>query len=319
MGKSRSPSSENLARKGSDLVTIVGLGEALFDLLPGGRVLGGAPLNVACHAHALLHGRGGEGLVASRVGTDGLGDEILSQLKRRGMRTDYAQRDGDHPTGTVNVTLQNGQPTFEIVANVAWDWLEFTPGWSELARQSTAVCYGSLAQRSPASRATIETFLDTATSAIRLFDVNLRQQFFDRQLLEESCRRATMVKLNEDELPILADLLDLGAGTPVDQLVQLRNRFELNAVVYTRGQRGTLLLAGSGVIDPPAVSYPRAPNADTIGAGDACSAGILVGWSLGLSPQQTVDLANRLGAYVASQPGATPELPAELIALVGGA
>jgi fructokinase len=188
-----------------------------------------------------------------------------------------------------------------------------------LARQSTAVCYGSLAQRSPASRATIRTFLDTAASAIRLFDVNLRQHFYDRSLLEESCRRATMVKLNEDELPILADLLDLGAGTPVKQLVQLRNRFELNAVVYTRGQRGTLLLAGSGVIDPPAVSNPRAPNADTIGAGDACSAGILVGWSLGLSPQQTVDLANRLGAYVASQPGATPQLPAELIALVGGA
>ena len=129
-------------------LNIVGLGEALFDLLPTGRVLGGATLNVACHAHALLSERGGQGVVASRVGDDELGDEIVAQLTRRGMATDYVQRDSAHPTGIVNVTLQAGQPTFEIVANVAWDCMEFTPGWSDLAGRATAVCFGTLAQRS---------------------------------------------------------------------------------------------------------------------------------------------------------------------------
>jgi fructokinase len=296
-------------------VVIVGLGEALFDLLPAGRALGGAPLNVACHAHALLGGRGGEGVVASRVGRDELGDEILARLVRRGMSTDYVQRDGVRPTGTVNVTLQAGQPSFEIVTDVAWDYLEFTPAWTELAKRTTAVCFGTLAQRSKHSRAAIESFLKVASSAIRLFDVNLRQQYFDAIFLEASCRKATMVKLNEEELPVLATLLGLPTRPPEFQLSQLQIRFGLDAVVYTRGERGTQLILPDKVIDPPAVGYPAAPNADAVGAGDACSAGILVGWSRGLSPSHTAELANHLGAYVASQPGATPILPPEIISL----
>ena len=298
-------------------VIIVGLGEALFDLLPSGKVLGGAPLNVACHAHALLQGRGGEGVVASRVGADGLGGEVVAELARRGMSTAFLQGDDKHPTGTVNVTLEAGEPSFEIVANVAWDCLEFTPAWAELAQCATAVCFGTLAQRSSASRAAIQAFLDEAAGAIRLFDVNLRQQFYDRSLLESSCRRATMVKLNEDELPVLAGLLNLPGTWPINQLSELRQRFGLDAVVYTRGPRGTTLVLPGEVISPPAASYPPAPNADAVGAGDACSAGILAGWSLHLPPQQTAELANRLGAFVASQPGATPALPPEIVALAG--
>lgn len=298
-------------------ITIVGLGEALFDLLPGGQVLGGAPLNVAFHAHQLLCGRRGRGVVASRVGCDKLGDEIRAQLARSGIATDYLQRDADQATGTVHVTLHDGQPSFEIVANVAWDHLEFTPAWAELAAQAKAVCFGTLAQRSPASRATIERFLDHAATAVRLFDVNLRQHFYNRAMLDGSCRRATIVKLNEEELPILARLLGLTARAAADQLAQLRARYELDAVVYTRGHQGTTLVLGDRVIAPPAVSYPAAPNADAVGAGDACAAGILVGWSLGLPPTQIAELANHLGAFVASQPGATPELPPEVIALAG--
>jgi fructokinase len=297
-------------------IVIVGLGEALFDLLPTGRVLGGATLNVACHAHALLSERGGQGVVASRIGVDDLGNEIVAELARRGMLVDYVQRDAGHPTGTVNVTLQAGQPTFEIVANVAWDCMEFTPGWSDLAGRATAVCFGTLAQRSSASRAAIEAFLDAARGAIRLFDVNLRQQFFDRALLEVSCRRATIVKLSEDELPVLTELLGLPAGSPAVQLAQLRARFGLDAVVYTQAERGTMLVLSDEVIAPPAVSYPATPNADAVGAGDACSAGILVGWSLGFPPARTAELANHLGAFVASQPGATPVLPPAIISLV---
>jgi fructokinase len=172
-----------------------------------------------------------------------------------------------------------------------------------------------LAQRSTASRGAIEAFLDAATNAIRLFDVNLRQNFYDRSLIEESCRRATMVKLNEEELPVLAKLLGIVGSEPADQLRQLQARFDLDAVVYTRGERGTMLVLAEGVIAPPAVSYPAAANADAVGAGDACSAGILVGWSLGFPPARTAELANHLGAFVASQPGATPALPPEIISL----
>jgi fructokinase len=278
-------------------------------------VLGGAPLNVAYHAHTLLSGRGGQGVVASRVGSDKLGEEIVAQLAQREMATDYLQRDSEHPTGTVNVSLQAGQPTFQIVANVAWDYIEFTPAWSELAGRATAVCFGTLAQRSTASRRAVEAFLDAATNAIRLFDVNLRQHYYNAGLIEASCRRATMVKLNEEELPTLAKLLGLAAGVPTDQLAQLRDRFDLHAVVYTRAERGTMLVLRREVFSPPAVSYPAAPNADAVGAGDACSAGILVGWSLGLPPARTAELANHLGAFVASQPGATPVLPTEIISL----
>jgi fructokinase len=297
-------------------LVMVGLGEALFDLLPKGRVLGGAPLNVAYHAHALLSRRGGQGVVASRVGSDKLGEEIVAQLAQCGMPTDYLQRDAEHPTGTVNVTLQAGQPMFEIVANVAWDYIEFTPAWSELAGRATAVCFGTLAQRSTASRGAVEAFLDAATNAIRLFDVNLRQHYYDRGIIDESGRLATMVKLNEEELPVLAKLLGLPAGVPTDQLAQLRDRFDLDAVVYTRAERGTMLVLRSEVFSPPAVTYPPAPNADAVGAGDACSAGILVGCSLGLPPARTAELANHLGAYVASQQGATPVLPPAIISLV---
>jgi fructokinase len=298
-------------------VTIVGLGEALFDLLPSGRVLGGAPLNVACHAQALLRDRAGEAAVASRVGDDRLGDEVVSELARRNMSTGFVQRDANHPTGTVNVTLQAGQPSFEIVPDVAWDHLEFTPAWADLARRATAVCFGTLAQRSAASRAAIVAFLDAASRAIRMFDVNLRQHFYDRNLLEANCRRATMVKLNEEELPVLSKSLALPAGAPVFQLEQLRARFNLDVVIYTRAHRGTMLILPNQVIVPPAVSYPAAANADAVGAGDACSAGILVGWSLGLAPSRTAELANHLGAYVASQPGATPDLSPEIISLAG--
>jgi fructokinase len=298
-------------------LTIVGLGEALFDLLPSGKVLGGAPLNVACHAHQLLAGRGGRGVVTSRIGNDSLGQELLGELARLGMSAEHVQRDATHPTSTVNVTLNAGQPTFEIVANVAWDHLEFTPAWESLAAAANAVCFGSLAQRSPASRETIWRFLDAAEQAVRLFDVNLRQHYYDRMILSENCRRATIVKLNEEELPAVADLLALPAGAPDYRLAQLRSLYELEAVVYTRGQRGTMLVVGDKVFEPPVVGFPAAPNADAVGAGDACTAGILVGWLRDMLPAEIAELANHLGAFVASQKGATPTLPPEVIALAG--
>jgi fructokinase len=300
-----------------DTFTIVGLGEALWDMLPGGKQLGGAPLNVACHAQRVLKRRGGRGVVASRVGKDSLGDQVLRELHDRGMPTAYLQHDEQHATGTVHVQLDQGQPTYTITREVAWDHLEFTSEWADLAATCTAVCFGTLAQRSAASRECVWQFLDAARPAIRLFDVNLRQAYYDRESIVEGCRRATIVKLNEEELPIVAEHLELRAGERDGQLAELRTKCRLEAVVLTRGARGTLLVLASETIDPPPASYPAAADADAVGAGDACTAGILAGWVLGLPPPRTAELANHLGAYVASQPGATPELPAEIVGLVG--
>jgi fructokinase len=305
---------------------VVGLGEALWDMLPGGKVLGGAPLNVACHVHALLQGsagaspshgaRGGQAEVASCVGTDALGDEVVRELARRGMAIDYLQRDAVHPTSTVNVTLEAGQPTFTFAPDIAWDHLEFTPEWTELAARCDAVCFGTLAQRSPGSRETIWRFLDAAPQAIRLFDVNLRQGFYDGESILAGCRRATLVKLNELELPVVAEIVELRSATTADRLTELRELFELESVIFTRGERGTMMVLESEIVDPPPVCYPAAPRADAVGAGDACSAGVLAGWLLKLPPARIAELANHLGAFVASQPGATPALPLSIRAMI---
>jgi len=307
-------------------MTIVGLGEALWDILPGGKVLGGAPLNVACHVHALLQGLAGaspsqrqcgNAVVASRVGTDALGDDVVRDLSRRGMAIEFVQRDAMHPTSTVSVSLETSQPTYTFAPNIAWDQLEFTRVWAELAASCDAVCYGTLAQRSPQSRQTIWQFLGAAPQAIRLFDVNLRQGFYDRESIVEGCRRATLIKLNEQELEVVTDAVGLATGSLRDSLLALQAQFGLDAVVFTRGERGTLLLLRDAIVDRSPVKYEAARGADAVGAGDACSAGIIVGWLLGWSPARTVELANRMGALVASRPGATPALPPEITGLVG--
>lgn len=294
-------------------VTVVGLGEALWDMLPGGRVLGGAPLNVACHVQALLNDAGVRAVVTSRVGTDSLGDEVVAELARRGMTAEYLQRDAAHATSTVTVEIAAGQPTYTFAADIAWDHLEFTPQWAELARRCDAVCFGTLAQRTTASRAAILAFLDAAPQAIRLFDVNLRQGFYDRLVLVEGCARATLIKLNEQELPVLAEALGLDAGGVDDQLLQIVARYSLEAAILTRGARGTLVVTPDETIDPPAAQYLAAVDADAVGAGDACSAGILAGWLCELPRRRTAELANRLGAFVASRAGATPALPREIV------
>jgi fructokinase len=296
-------------------INVVGLGEALWDVLPSGKVLGGAPLNVACHAHRLLGGRG-DGIVASRVGADSLGDEVLADLTRRGMTTKFVQRDPVHPTSTVTVELHAGQPTYTFAADIAWDHLERPKELLELATTCDAICFGTLAQRTRQSREAIWSVLFAGYGAMLLFDVNLRQGFYDRESVEEGCRRATFVKLNEQELPIVADLLELPPGSSHQRLLRLLDRFEIWGAVLTRGERGTLIVMPDQIFDSPPVSYPAAPTADTVGAGDACSAAVLVGLVLDWPLERTVALANHMGAYVASQPGATPDLPVTIAAMI---
>ena len=294
--------------------TIVGLGEALFDVFVADNrsVLGGAPLNVAVHAHQAASALGGEGVVVTRVGTDELGDQLLHELDRRGMATAFVQRDDAHPTGRVFVTVQEGEPHYEIVEGVAWDQLVLNNATRELAAACQAVCFGSLAQRDPVARDAILGFVSAASQAVRMFDVNLRQAYYDEAVLRRSCELATAVKLNEHELSRVADAL----GLPADPGA-LRNAFDLVMVAFTRGPRGTVLFTADGRVEGEPVRYEPQPQADSVGAGDACSAGLLLGMVRGWSWQRTLDVANHLGAFVASQAGATPGLPKEILAMAG--
>jgi len=250
----------------SEEFLVVGLGEALFDVFDRRKRLGGAPLNVAVQAHQLLRERGGAGVVVSRVGDDDLGREIRDELKQRTMTDRYLQVDPQRPTGTVQVTLQEGEPSYEIVRDVAWDALELDAATRELATRCSAVCYGTLAQRAERSRHCIGRFVERATGAIRLFDVNLRQDFYGAEVIRRSCELASVVKLNEGELPEVVRLLGLDDGEStarkaseehLDAQVEiLRKQFQLDAVALTRGAR-----APRGI--PPAGEQPDRASTTT--------------------------------------------------------
>ncbi len=315
-------------RKAQQDLVVVGIGEALFDCFPDHTTLGGAPVNFTVHIHQLLQSTGGQGAIVSRVGADPLGGEIQSSLAARNMSTAAIQVDPTRPTGTVSVTLTtDGQPTYEIAREVAWDVIEFDETSSALAGRCRGVCFGTLAQRSPQSRATIHRFLEATAGALRLFDVNLRQDYYAGDVLESSLLAATVAKLNAEELETIAEILPLdlpqvvvaGSGhedARVDSLAeQLRLRYALDMVVLTRGSKGTALYSSEGKTDAPPPEFRPREDADSVGAGDACCAGVMYGLLMGWQPQDVLNLANRMGAFVASQPGATPQLSAELLEL----
>ena len=286
--------------------TIVGLGEILWDLFPTGPELGGAPANFA-YITSLL---GNRGIAASRLGRDDLGCAATTRLTELGLDTTFLQDDPHHATGTVRVEVDsNGQPCFEISQSVAWDFLEWTPHWRELAAQADAVCFGSLAQRSPQSRATIRDFLRaTQLECLRVFDVNLRQNFFDATALDESMKMASIVKLNHEELPKIIKLLQgddkFGEHESEESSArQLLDLYQLRLVCVTRGSEGSLLIAQT---DRSIHTGFRVKVADTVGAGDAFTASLVCEYLRGASLDQMNRAANRVGAWVASQNGATP-------------
>ncbi|MFP4223228.1 MAG: PfkB family carbohydrate kinase [Phycisphaeraceae bacterium] len=299
--------------------TFVGLGEALFDLFPGQQRLGGAPLNVAVHAHRLSAPRGGRAALVSRVGQDRLGELLLRELEERGLETQYIQTDPDRPTGRVYVDFApGGEPRFEIVEGAAWDVLQYDFDLEDLAMTCAGVCFGTLAQRDAQARNTIYRFLDTARRAVRLLDVNLRASYGDQRILDRSCDRASIVKLSESELPEVAGQLGLGAGGDADSLARkLSRRYRLDLLVLTRGERGTMIYAGETAVEGEPAEYPQAEDADPVGAGDAAAAAVLVGRVMRMDPRAIATLANHCGAFVASQPGATPELPDSIVEMVG--
>jgi len=288
--------------------TVVGLGELLWDLFPSGKKLGGAPANFAYIASLL----GDYGIPASRVGQDHLGEEALLRLTELGLPASFIQEDANHPTGTVKVEVYDrGQPRFQVAEFVAWDFLEWTPHWQILAEQCDAVCFGSLAQRSPRSRSTIRNFLKaTGADVVRVFDVNLRQNFYSAEILSDSMKLATIVKLNHEELPKISQVLGLNnlvvrhedEGSSAQLLLA---RYGLKLICITRGDAGSLLVTAKDRHTHPGV---RIKVMDTVGAGDAFTAA-LVHEYLCESPLENMnEIANRMGAWVASEVGATPVL-----------
>lgn len=290
--------------------TIVGIGEALFDVYTDESRLGGAPLNMAVHARQL----GNLATVVSRIGQDDLGRRVITELRERGVDTDHLQTDPDRPTGTVLVELDSrGEPRYKIVHNVAWDALQWDPDMENLARHTDAVCFGTLAQRDGQARSTIQRFVESATSAIRLLDVNLRQNHFGRRILTRSLDLANAVKLNTEELRVLADLLNLGSNTDAAANRLLKLYPAIRWLALTRGAEGMLLYTPTSRHDCHAM--PVTGAVDAVGAGDAVSAALLHASLRHWPWDKTLELANALGAHVAGQPGACPPLPAALVAL----
>ncbi len=286
---------------------VVGIGEVLWDLLPAGPQFGGAPANVAIHAVAL----GGHGSLVSAVGGDDAGVEARDRLSEADVEQRAVTSVWDRPTGVVRVTLDAaGHPSYDIATGSAWDEIPWTNQVADVVARAEAVCFGSLAQRSPVSRATIRRAVAEARGAAwRLFDVNLRQAWYDAEVLDASLPLANAVKLNDEELPVVARLCGVGGVTADEQLHGLVTKYDLALAALTCGPRGAILLTPAERVTAPATATVVA---DTIGAGDAFTATLLVGllWEAPLAEIAT--RANAVAAYVCSQPGATPPLPAAL-------
>ena len=285
---------------------LAGLGEILWDLLPAGKQLGGATANFAYHAHAL----GAEGVVVSCVGADQPGREIRAKLRRIGQSTRYVSTDPVHPTGSVDVRLDAaGKPRYVIHEHVAWDHLRLRPPLVELVRRADALCFGSLCQRSATSRATIQRLIRAAPpGCLRVFDVNLRQTFYSAALLRRLLGMSDVLKLNDEELPVIARLVGF-RGSERQVMTRLISRYGIRTIALTRGSHGSQLVTASCTSMHPGF---RVTVADTVGAGDAFTAALVIGLLRGEDLDRINDYANRVASYVCSRSGATPPMPRRL-------
>lgn len=286
---------------------IVGMGEALWDVLPEGKKIGGAPANFAFHVSQL----GLDSRVVSAVGEDRLGDEIIENFDNKQLK--YHIDRVPYPTGTVQVELDDrGVPCYEIKEGVAWDNIPFTPELEELARNTRSVCFGSLAQRSVVSRNTINRFLDAMPDGegqCKIFDINLRQGFYSKEVLCDSMRRCNILKLNDEELVLLSRMFGYPGIDLEDKCWILLGKYNLKMLILTCG------INGSYIFTPGAVSFVETPVvkvADTIGAGDSFTAAFCTSVLMGKSINEAHRLAVDVSAYICTQNGAMAELPREL-------
>lgn len=278
---------------------VVGLGEILWDVFPESKKLGGAPANFAYHASQL----GFDGYVISAIGKDALGVEILSQLSPKQLNMEIEQI--DFPTGTVLVSIDDkGVPQYDISQDVAWDNIPLTEAMKDLAKCTDAVCFGTLAQRSSRSRETITKFIELVPEeSLKVFDLNLRQSYYSRELIEMSLSQCNMLKINDDEAKVVSELFELNAISEVEFCKYMLSNYNLRYVILTKGENG------SYAADSNQISFFESPKvnvADTVGAGDAFTAAFVCSI---LSGKKLVDAhmeAIKLSAFVCTQPGAMP-------------
>ncbi len=286
---------------------VVGMGEALWDVLPEGKKLGGAPANFAYHVSQF----GLDSRVVSAVGDDKLGTEILDNFREKGLNCMIEKV--PYPTGTVQVSLDDaGVPCYDIKEGVAWDNIPYTASLDDLARQTRAVCFGSLAQRSVVSRETINRFLDVMPDGegqLKIFDINLRQNFYTKEVLCRSMRKCNILKINDEELVTISRLFGYPGIDLQDKCWILLGKYDLKMLILTCG------VNGSYVFTPGHVSFqetPRVKVADTVGAGDSFTAAFVSALLKGAPVEVAHKLAVCTSAYVCTQNGAMPVLPPEL-------
>lgn len=286
---------------------IVGIGEALWDMLPEGRKIGGAPANFTYHVSQF----GLDAVAVSAVGDDELGAEIRHTFEEKDLQTQLATV--PYPTGTVAVTLDaKGIPHYEICEGVAWDNIPFSPELEALARNTIAVCYGTLAQRNSVSRKTIESFIAAMPAdGIKICDINLRGTFYNKEILESSMRACDILKINDEEIDEVSRLL--GAEFPTQRMaaLNLMSRYEIDILILTCGTNGSYIYSMDGT--ESFLPTPKVKVADTVGAGDSFTGAFIAALLCGKDIKKAHALAVEVSAYVCTQNGAMPELPDEII------
>jgi len=280
----------------------IGLGEILWDMLPEGRRLGGAPANFAYHVNAL----GGVGIPVSCVGDDALGKEALERLSSHSIVIDAISIDRERPTGTVDVQIDElGTATYSFPDDVAWDFLSLDEVALEYAVKADAICFGTLAQRSEVSRQAIRALLEAAPAALKIFDINLRQKFYSPEIIASSLAWADVLKINDQELAIVSEMFSLPSGERA-ALEALMETHGLGLAVLTRGSRGSLIISPDHFSD-----LPGQPTGvvDTIGAGDSFTAAMAMAYLQGNSLDEINRHAAMVAAYVCGHSGAMPKIP----------
>ena len=289
---------------------IVGIGEVLWDVFPTGKKLGGAPANFAYHVSQF----GLCGLAVSAVGRDALGEETVNSLSEHGLNFHIDRV--EEPTGTVQVTLDDkGVPQYEIKTGVAWDNIPYSKELSEIASETRAVCFGSLAQRSPVSRETIGWFLDAVPEGcMKVFDINLRQHFYSKEVLEASMGKADILKINEDEIVIVARLFDIPETGFEEISRRLVGMFSLKMLILTCGAIGSYVFHEGGM---SYLATPKVEVADTVGAGDSFTGAFVASILSGKTVEEAHRIAVQVSAFVCTKTGAMPEIPEEVRSIQG--
>ena len=275
---------------------VIGIGEYLWDVLPTGKKAGGAPVNFAYHASQ----HGTEGWAISAVGKDELGDELLEVTAAHKINMEVSRV--DYPTGTVQVTLCNGQPNYEICEGVAWDYIPLTEESVNLAKKAKAISFGTLAQRHEVSRETTRTLVKSAPEdALKVYDINLRQHFWSKELIEASLEMANVFKINDEELETLKPVFGLEAMDTDQACRYFMEKFELKMLVLTAGDKFSSIYYGD---EKSTIETPRVEVVDAVGAGDAFSGSLIGSLLMGKSIKEAHKEAVETAAYVCTQAGA---------------